>query len=91
MPEGSVYTNNMELLEFVHVNLKATLEVRSLVLVDHVFLCKLIEHAHYSREESACFLLACQSTQFTHCVTGSLEIILVTQSFSVVRTNACDC
>ena len=59
---------------------EAALDVRCLVLVDGVVLCKLVEHFLHLGEEGYCLSLVGGSTEFANSIAHRLGIVTVVMS-----------
>ena len=66
--------------KLLDVACKLRLEVRSLVLVNDVHLCKLVEHLLYGGVHRLGLSLVCCCTQFTHSSAHSLCIVAVVEA-----------
>lgn len=76
------------LLECVYVKLSCALEVCSLILVNNVQLCELVEHCSYLRQKCLSSALLVSVTQSLYSVTGGLVIKTVVCTLCHGLTNS---
>ena len=79
---------NLELCKLVNMLHNAALDISSLILMNDVILCKLVQHLLNLRQKFCCSCFVSRSAELTYCVTHSLSVISVVQSARRRLTNS---
>ena len=76
------------LCQFADMTTQTRLQVGSLVLVDNVGLCQFVQHLLNAGVKLDSLFLVSHSTQFAHCYTHRLCVILIMELFLPVLTDS---